>query len=204
MKQCFTICFALFCFFANAQVTTIAPGKIAPEIKLPGVDDKVVSFNDYPSAKGFIVIFTCNTCPYSKAYEQRIIELNSKYASLGFPVIAINPNDPEASPGDSFAKMKERAKSSKYNFPYLYDEGQIVTTLYGAKNTPHVFVVRKTAGGNVIVYTGAIDNDTQNTNPGKIKYVEDAISALLNNKEPTITVTKAIGCRVSWKKNKES
>ena len=199
MKKYFTICFAVFCFFAKGQVTTITPGEIAPDIKLLNIDDKVVSFNGYPSAKGFIVVFTCNTCPYSKAYEQRIIELNNKYASLGFPVIAINPNDPEASPGDSFEKMKERAKSGKYSFPYLYDEGQAITTLYVPKNTPHVFVVNKTAKGNIIEYTGAIDNDTQNTNPGKIKYVEEAISALLNNKKPAITVTKAIGCRISWK-----
>jgi thiol-disulfide isomerase/thioredoxin len=160
----------------------------------------VVSFKDYPSAKGFIVIFTCNTCPYSKAYEQRIIELDKKYAPLGFPVIAINPNDPEASPGDSFEKMNERAKSGKYTFPYLYDEGQAITTLYVPKSTPHVFVVSKTAQGNVIEYTGAIDNDTQNTNPDKIKYVEDAVSALLNNKKPAVSVTKAIGCRIKWGK----
>ncbi|MEP6949817.1 MAG: thioredoxin family protein [Ginsengibacter sp.] len=203
MKKYITICFTFFCFFTKAQVITIAPGKIAPDIKLLNIDDKLVSFNDYPSAKGFIVVFTCNTCPYSKAYEQRIIELNNKYAALGFPVIAINPNDPEASPGDNFAKMKQRAKSSKYNFPYLYDKGQAVTTLYGAKNTPHVFIVSKTAQGNIIEYTGAIDNDTPNTNPGKTRYVEEALSALLNNKKPAITVTKAIGCRVSWKKDKQ-
>lgn len=201
MKKYITICFAFIYFFANAQVTTIVPGALAPDIKLLGTNDKVVSFADYPSVKGFIVIFTCNTCPYSKAYEQRIIELNSKYASLGFPVIAINPNDPGVSPGDSFAKMKDRAKSSNYNFPYLYDKGQAVTTLYGAKNTPHVFVVSKTAQGNMIEYTGAIDNDTPNTNPDKMKYVEDAISSLLDNKKPPLTVTKAIGCRISWKKD---
>ena len=203
MKKYFIICFAFFCFFAKAQVTTIAVGEIAPDIKLLNVDDKEVSFNDYPSAKGFIIAFTCNTCPYSKAYEQRIIELNNKYAPLGFPVIAINPNDPESSPGDSFKKMKERAKAFNYSFPYLYDEGQAVTNLYGPKNTPTVFIVSRTSKGNIIEYTGAIDNDTPNTNPDKIKYAEEAISALMNNKKPAITVTKAIGCRISWKKNKQ-
>src|SRR5258706_13459566 len=102
MKKYTAICFTLFCFSLHAQVTTIIPGKPAPVIKLKNVDNKFVSFDDYQSAKGFIVVFTCNTCPYSRRYEQRIIDLNNKYAPLGFPVIAVNPNDPVSSPGDSF------------------------------------------------------------------------------------------------------
>ncbi|HRI21798.1 MAG TPA: thioredoxin family protein [Panacibacter sp.] len=200
MKEYMILCLTFFCFTTEAQVTTISPGEIAPDIKLLSVSGKMVSFDDYPAAKGFIVIFTCNTCPYSKAYEQRVMALNNKYVSLGFPVIAINPNDPESSPGDSFEKMKERAFSKKYTFPYLYDEGQFITTAYGAKNTPHVFVINKTTQGNTIVYTGAIDNDTPDTNPAKIKYVEDAISALIENKTPAVIATKAIGCRIVWKK----
>jgi peroxiredoxin len=200
MKKYITICFAFFSFSLHAQVTTIRPGNIAPDIKLKNVNDKIISFADYPSAKGFVVIFTCNTCPYSRRYEQRIIELNNKYAALGFPVIAVNPNDPQSSPGDSFDEMKKHAASNKFTFPYLYDDGQLITTAYGARNTPHVFVISKTAQGNVVEYTGAIDNDAENTDPAKTKYVEDAITALLNNSKPAITVTKAIGCRISWKK----
>lgn len=200
MKKYIAICFVLFCFSLQAQVTTITPGKIAPDIKLKNVNDKLVSFDDYPSAKGFIVVFTCNTCPYSKRYEQRIIELNNKYSALGFPVIAVNPNDPQSSPGDSFEEMKKHAASNKFTFPYLYDDGQLITAAYGAKNTPHVFVISKTAQGNIVEYTGAIDNDAENTDPAKTKYVEDAITALLNNNKPAITITKAIGCRISWKK----
>ena len=198
------VCFAFFCIALNAQVKTLSPGEVAPAIKLLNVDSKVVTFDDYPAAKGFIIIFTCNTCPYSKAYEQRVIALNNKYASLGFPVIAINPNNPGVSPGDSFEKMKERAASKKYTFPYLYDDGQIVTTAYGAKNTPHVFLINKTPQGNIIAYTGAIDNDTPDTNPAKTKYAEDAIAALLDNKTPATAVTKAIGCRIAWGKNKQN
>jgi peroxiredoxin len=200
MKKYLVIGLSFVCLSLQAQVTTITPGKTAPAIKLKNVDDKTVSFADYPSAKGFIVVFTCNTCPYSKRYEQRIIELNNKYAPLGYPVIAVNPNDPVSSPGDSFAEMQKHAASNKFTFPYLYDEGQLITTAYGAKNTPHVFVVSKKPQGNIIEYTGAIDNDAENTNAGKTKYVEDAITALLNNSTPAVTITKAIGCRISWKK----
>jgi len=193
------ILFAFAGGFANAQINTLAPGAAAPEFKLKNVDNKEVSFNSFPQAKGFIVVFTCNTCPVAKAYEQRVIDLNEKFAPLGYPVIAINPNDPDLSEGDSFEKMKERAHSKKYAFPYLYDEGQWATNKYGARSTPHIFVVGKTTSGYVIQYTGAIDNDPEMENPQKTKYVEAAITALQNNARPAVTSTKAIGCGVRRK-----
>jgi len=200
MKIYFTIAASLLILFAAAQQTPLTPGKVSPDIKLISVSDKTMSLNDYPQAKGFIIVFTCNTCPYAKAYEQRIIELNNHYASLGFPVIAINPNDPAVSPGDSFEQMKALAKSRNYTFPYLFDEGQVITAQYGAKNTPHVFVVAKNNNGYIVEYVGAIDNDTQDTNPAKIKYVEDAVNALSQNSKPAVSSTKAIGCSVKWKR----
>jgi peroxiredoxin len=200
MKTYFTIAASLLVLFVTAQQATLTPGKTAPGIQLMNVTDKTVSLNNYAEAKGFIIVFTCNTCPYAKAYEQRIIALNNKYAPLGFPVIAINPNDPAVSPGDSFEKMKALAKSHDYSFPYLFDEGQVVTTQYGAKNTPHVFVAGKTNNNLIIEYVGAIDNDTQDANTTKIKYVEDAVNALLQNNKPTVSSTKAIGCSVKWKR----
>lgn len=200
MKIYFTIAALLFVLFATAQQATLMPGGIAPDITLKNVDEKKLSLKDYPGAKGFIIVFTCNTCPYAKAYEQRIIALNNKYTPLGFPVIAINPNDPITSPGDSFEKMKALAKAHRFTFPYLYDDGQLMTTQYGAKNTPHVFVLSKNNNNLLIEYVGAIDNDTQDTNPAKIKYVEDAIGALLKNNKPAISFTRAIGCGVRWKK----
>lgn len=184
---------------ASAQHTTLAPGSKAPDISLLNVDGKTVSFSDYPLAKGFIVVFTCNTCPYAKAYESRIIALTKKYAPLRFPLIAINPNDPAASPGDAFAKMRIRARAASYPFPYLYDKEQAVTAQYGPRSTPHLFIIAKTDSGNTIRYTGALDNDTADTDPNKIKYAEDAIDALLAGNAPAVTTTKAIGCSVRWK-----
>lgn len=191
----------LWSLFVLAQTPTLTPGSAAPDFTLQNTDGKMVSLADYKDAKGAIVVFTCNTCPYAKAYEQRIAELDKKYTPLGFPVIAINPNDPEASPGDSFENMKALAASHRYTFPYLFDKGQAVTALYGARNTPHLFLIAKTTEGPKIVYTGAIDNDTQNEDPNKIKYAEDAITALLNKQQPKVAATKAIGCTVKWKKN---
>jgi peroxiredoxin len=199
MKQFLIGVLAFMTLGSNAQITTITPGQSAPDFSLKNVDNKFVGFKDYSSAKGFIVVFTCNTCPVAKAYEQRIIALDKKYASLGFPVIAINPNDPSVSPGDGFAQMQERAKDKQYPFPYLYDESQKITNLYGARNTPHVFLVKKTAAGPIVEYSGAIDNDPEESKSNRTRFLEQAIDALLHDQKPPVTVTKAIGCTVKRK-----
>ncbi|WP_456312457.1 thioredoxin family protein [Pseudomonas shirazensis] len=199
MKKLITIVLFFGAFIAQAQAPTLKAGQAAPDFKLKNVDNKEVSFASYPNAKGFIVVFTCNTCPYAKAYEQRIIDLDNKFKPQGYPVIAINPNDPEASKADTFDKMQELAKEKKYGFPYLFDKGQLVTDQYGAKHTPHLFVVSKTAKGTVVEYTGAIDNDPEGTKTEKTKYVEEVIASLKNNQKPTVTETKEIGCTVKRK-----
>ena len=170
------------------------------DFSLKGTDGKIYSPESFKDKDILVIIFQCNHCPYVKAVMDRFVALQEKYSADKVQLIAINPNDPQSSPGDSFDEMKKHAASNKFTFPYLYDEGQLITTAYGAKNTPHVFVMSKTARGNIVEYTGAIDNDAENTDAAKTKYVEDAISALLNNSKPAITVTKAIGCRISWKK----
>lgn len=190
---------AFSAFLSQAQNATLKAGDTAPDFKLKNVDGKEVSFASFPKAKGYIVVFTCNTCPYAVGYEQRIIDLDTKFRPQGYPVIAINPNDPEASKSDTFEKMQELAKNKKYPFPYLFDAGQKVTDQYGAKRTPHLFIVSKTAKGNVVEYVGAIDNDPEGKNPQKIKYAEDVIASLKSNQKPAITQTKEIGCTVKRK-----
>ncbi|WP_240345170.1 redoxin domain-containing protein [Flavobacterium sp. CLA17] len=143
MKKYITILLVFTAILSQAQSKTLKAGEPAPDFKLKNVDNKDISFESYPNAKGFIVVFTCNTCPYAKAYEQRIIDLDKKFRPEGYPVIAINPNDPEASKADTFDKMQDLAKEKKYAFPYLFDKGQVVTDQYGAKHTPHLFVVSK-------------------------------------------------------------
>src|SRR5690606_5656102 len=113
----------------------------------------------------------CNTCPYSKAYNERIIDLHKKLSPKGFPVIAINAN---AGPGDSFDDNVARAKSKQYEFVYLQDETQEVAKRFGATNTPHVFVLHKTPNSFEVAYIGAIDNNSRNAADADKKYVEDA------------------------------
>lgn len=186
---------------ASAQVKTLVPGDNAPSFNLENVDGEMISPEDYPDAKGFIVVFTCNTCPNAIEYEDRLIALGKKYNSKGYPVIAINPNPP--SPylifsGETFSKMQKKAKTKGFSFPYLFDEGQIVTNQYGARATPHIFLLKKEGSNYMVVYTGALDNDAWGKNPAleRALYVEDAIAALDSGEEIKVASTKAIGCSV--------
>ena len=196
MKNYIITLLVFLSFSVRAQINTLTPGQVAPPIKLVNVDGRTVGFSDFPTAKGFIIVFTCNTCPMSHAYEQRIIALNAKFSVQGYPVIAVNPNDPAVAGGDSFEKMKERAKAKKYAFPYLFDPGQKITNLYGATKTPHLFLVKKQTKGLMIEYVGAIDDDPEESKTVRTPYVEDAIKKLNQNQPLTITSTRAIGCTV--------
>ena len=171
-------------------------GDVVSDFELKNVDGKMISLSDYNEAKGFIITFTCNTCPFAIAYEDRIIALDKKYASKGYPVIAINPNNPLVQPGDSFKAMQQRAKEKGFTFPYLVDEGQKVYPKYGATKTPHMYILQKTKKGNVVKYIGAIDDNHQDASAVKTKYVENAVDALLKGEEIKQTETKAIGCSI--------
>ena len=175
-------------------------GDKATDFKLKNVDGKMVSLADNKAAKGYIVVFTCNTCPYAKAYEQRIINLNSKYASQGYPVVAINPNDPAVAPGDSFADMQKRAKEKKYAFPYLQDETQQIAKAYGATRTPHLYVLTRQGNGFVVSYIGAIDDNSEDASQVKTKYLENAMTDIMAGKPASVNSTKAIGCTIKWKR----
>ncbi|HLA56672.1 MAG TPA: thioredoxin family protein [Flavobacterium sp.] len=180
----------------TAPVNGYKVGDIATDFSLKNIDGKVVSLKDYKDAKGFIVIFTCNHCPFAKAYEDRIIALDKKYSKAGYPVIAINPNNPALEKADSYELMKVRAKEKGFTFPYLFDDGQKIFPQYGATKTPHVYLLQKTAKGNEVKYIGAIDDNYEDAAAVKQKYVENAVDALLNNKEVPVKETKAIGCGI--------
>ncbi len=174
-------------------------GDEVADFRLKNVTGKMVGLSDYKDSKGAIVIFDCNTCPYSKAYNERIIALNKKYAPKGFPVIAIQPNDPAQSPGDSFEEMIKLAERKKYEFPYLMDETQQVVRAFGATNTPHVFVLKNNGGKFTVAYIGTIDDSARDASGARKKYVEDAVEALLASKEVPTIRTKAVGCSIKLK-----
>ena len=189
--------------FAIATAFTLLPdkggykvGDAATDFKLENVNGKMVSLSDYKDAKGFIVVFTCNTCPYAVANEDRLIALDKKYKPKGYPVIAINPNDPAAQPDDTMPKMQAKAKEKGFTFPYLMDKGQKIYPQYGATKTPHTYVLQNIDGKYIVQYIGAIDNSSRDESAVTEKYVENAVEALLVGKKPTLNSTKAIGCSI--------
>lgn len=175
-------------------------GDRASDFKLKNVDSKTMSMADYKDAKGIIVIFTCNHCPFAKKYESRIMDLDKKFKSKGFPVITISPNDPAIEPDDSFENMQKLSAEKKYSFPYLFDETQLTAKAYGATKTPHVYILQKDASGYIVKYIGAIDDNYDDEKSVKEKYVESAVDNLLAGKPVNPEVTKAIGCGIKWKK----
>lgn len=191
-----------FCFIMLTSFTPIGGyqvGDKAADFKLKNIDGKIVSLSNFSSAKGFIVVFTCNHCPFSVKYEDRIVALDAKYKSLGYPVIAINPNDAVQYPQDDFSNMKKRAKDKHFTFPYLLDDTQATATAYGAQRTPHVFVLQKENSDFMVRYIGAIDDNADDANAVTVKYVESAVDNLLAGKSVTPDFTKAIGCGIKWK-----
>lgn len=176
------------------------PGDKAMSFSLKNIDGRQFDLTDMEDNKGVILVFTCNHCPFSIAYEDRIIALNEKYKGKGFPVIAVNPNDPIAYPADSYENMQERAAEKGFTFPYLVDENQLIANTYGATKTPHVFVMSRKGNEYVVEYIGAIDDNSNEPEMVKNKYVEMALTELLAGKRVSTNFTKAIGCGIKWKK----
>lgn len=196
-KYIFVFLFLFSLALLSMKNTGYQVGDTAIDFKLKNINDKKVSLKDYKKAKGFIVIFTCNHCPFSVANEDRIIALHKKYESQGYPVVAINPNDVTAYPDDSFENMKVRAKEKGFTFAYLYDETQAIAKTYGATKTPHIFVLDKKL---TVKYIGAIDDAAKDESKVSEKFLENALDALIAGKNIEKTSTKAVGCGIKWKK----
>jgi peroxiredoxin len=163
---------------------------------LLGVDDKNHSSSDFSQAEALAVIFSCNHCPYVRAWEDRMVQIQADYAEKGVRLVAINSNDPVKYPADSFPQMKVRAQEKGFNFPYLFDGSQAIAHKYGAERTPEVFLFDKSG---VLKYHGAIDDNYDDPNAVEVNYLRDALDAILAGDEPPIAQTPPVGCTVKWK-----
>jgi len=166
-------------------------GEIATDFNLKNTDGAMVSLAGIENAKGYIVTFTCNECPFAKMYEDRLVALNNKYAAKGYPVIAINSNNP-SNEKEAYEAMQTRAKEKGFTFPYLVDSEKLYTK-YGAVRTPHVFLLDS---NRAVQYIGAIDDNAKSPEDVKTKYIENAIEALEKGEKPSQNLTKAIGCPI--------
>lgn len=174
-------------------------GDKAEDFKLQNVDGSYVSLADFDDAKGYIVVFTCNGCPYAKAYQDRIIALDMKYKVKGYPVVAINPNNVDLKSDDSLEGMKKRAEEKGFTFHYLKDAKYEVYKTYGATRTPHIYLLQKESGDLVVKYIGTIDDNYQDAAAVQEAYLANAVDALIAGKDPNPSSTKAIGCTIKEK-----
>jgi peroxiredoxin len=193
---------------AEPEVWTLPIGAAAPDFKLPGVDGREHSLEDFARAKVLVVIFTCNHCPTAQAYEDRILKLHADYKDKGVSLVAINPNDPRAVRldelgytdfGDSFEEMKIRAAAKKFTFPYLHDgETQKTAHAYGVQATPHVFIFDRE---RKLRYVGRIDD--AEVKEVKSHDARNAIEALLEDKPVPVEKTRVFGCSTKWADKRE-
>src|SRR5918997_88079 len=178
------------------EVAKLKPGDEAIAFELPGVDDQHHALKDYADKEAVALNFTCNHCPYARAWEDRIVQTQADYAERGVQVIAISANDPEKYPADSFPRMKERAQEKGFNFPYLYDESQEVARAYGAERTPEVFLFGK---DGTLLYHGTVDDNYEDPGVVKNHYLRDALDKALVDEQPAVAETRPIGCTIKWR-----
>jgi thiol-disulfide isomerase/thioredoxin len=168
----------------------------AADVKMKNVDGRELTIEEAAGAKGTLVIFSCNHCPWVKAWEQRLVELGNAYPAKGIGVIVVNPNDPAAYPGDSFEAMVERAKEKGYRFPYVMDATSGVGRAFGATRTPEAFLFD---AGGVLVYHGAIDDNAEDAAKVTKRYLRDALDAVTAGSKPAVAETKALGCSIKFR-----
>lgn len=195
MKKLGILLSAMF-FAVGTMAQGYEIGDKVDDFHLKNVDGRYVSMADFPDTKGFIVIFSCNHCPYVVAYEDRMIEIHNEFAPQGFPVIAINPNDTIAEPRDSFTNMKVRAKEKGFPFHYVIDADQSVYPRFGATRTPHIFLLKRDGDDLRVAYIGAIDDNFRDASAVEERFLANAIHAVQRGETPDPAVTRAIGCTI--------
>ncbi len=174
----------------------MAVGTPAPDFSLPGIDGKTHTLASYSDAAVLVVVFTCNHCPYAKACEGRLIAIQKDYLDKGVRLLAINPNNAQAYPDDSFENMQARAREKGFNFPYLYDESQTVARAYDAACTPDIFVFD---AARKLTYNGRIDDNWQDESKVTRRDLRAALDATLAKQAMPFEVVASMGCSIKWK-----
>ena len=181
-----------------ASAAGIALGDAAPlaDARLKNVDGKEVSLASVKGKNGTLVVFSCNACPWAKAWETRIVELGNTYSKKGVGVIMVNPNDPAVVADDGYDAMVARAKERKMAFPYAVDATSDLARAFGATRTPEAFVFDKSGK---LVYHGTIDDNAKE--PAKVsnRYLRDALDAVVAGKNVSVAETKALGCSIKFR-----
>jgi peroxiredoxin len=201
IRSAFTSATIAVSFAALTTSFIVEKEKAVADFKLLNVNGKYYSLKDDKNAKGYIVVFTCNHCPFAKLYPKRLNKLNNQFSRLHVPLIAISSTDTLAYEADCYNKMRTVSLSEHYNFPYLYDASQSTAKDFGAQKTPHAYVIWKENEKWIIKYNGAIDDNGAEPDKVKQHYVADAVSELLQKKTVATKETISVGCQIKFRKS---
>jgi hypothetical protein len=184
---------------ADEPAGSLPLGATAPAaaVKMKATDGRELAIGDVRGKLGTLVIFTCNHCPWVKAWETRIVELGNTWAAKGFGVIAINSNDPAVFPEDAYDDMRTRAKERGMRYPYVVDSTSEVARAFGASHTPEVFLFGEKG---TLVYKGTIDDNAKEPDKVTSRYLADSLAAVAAGKEPSPAETKSLGCSIKFRK----
>lgn len=201
MNKTFAILFLTLSSFVASTEKPVPSmlGKEVNSFSLKNIDNSFYSLKGNKNAKGFIVVFTCNHCPFAKLYSKRLNQLNTQYKKLGVPLIAINSMDTLVYEDENFELMQTKSKAAKLTFPYLQDATQVVGKNFGAEHTPQAFIIWKENNKWIVKYAGAIDDNgehPENATP----YIANAVTQLLNNKPVELPSTQTFGCKIYYRK----
>lgn len=197
VRPCLSAAAALLVSPAFAFALAIGDALPMKDTRMQSTDGREVSIGDVAGSKGSLVVFTCNHCPYVKAWEDRIVSLGNDYSKKGIGVIAINPNDPKVSRDDGFEAMQQRAKDKGFGFPYAVDATSGIAAAFGATKTPEAFLFD---GAGKLVYHGAVDDNSEDAGDVEEHYLRDALEAVLAGKPADPAETKALGCGIKFRK----
>jgi peroxiredoxin len=182
----------------TSRADGIAIGDPAPkaDVAMKNIDGKDVTIAGLKGEKGTLVVFTCNHCPWAKAWETRIVDLGNSYRKRGIGVVAINSNDPEAYPEDGYADMQKRAKQRKIMYAYAVDATSEIARAFGATHTPEAFIFDREGK---LVYHGGIDDNAKEPQRVKQRWLRDALDAVIAGKAVALAETKAMGCGIKFR-----
>ena len=195
----FVLFLSVFVIGSSFVAVPVTSEKSVNDFALKNIDGKILSLKNYPAAKGFIIVFTCNHCPFAKLYAARLNELNSRFSRFNVPLIAVNSSDTVMFADETIKGMAEMARSKKINFPYLSDASQVVGQNFQADKTPHAFVIWKEQNKWIVKYSGAIDDNGANAKDVKVPFVANALQELLGGKPVSIPNGRSIGCAIHYR-----
>jgi len=177
---------------------TIALGDVSPGLALPDTNGRTWTVGPVSGgeSQAVVIVFTCNHCPYALAWHDRIVDAARDYADRGVRFLAINSNDAERYPRDSYQAMQERVARERWPLPYLHDETQEVARSFGARTTPDLFVLD---AAGVVRYRGAPDADHDDPSQ-RAAWLRDALDAVLAGREPERAETEPVGCSIKWRR----